>query len=67
MRGKGVGENQDFIKVDKTKWEITKDPVHYPVEGLGSVLEAKKEAEKLKGPKGVMMTVFGILAGLMEI
>ena len=47
MRGQRVGENQDVVKIDKVKGEITKDPVHYPLKGLSSIPEAKREAEKL--------------------
>ena len=52
MRGQRVGENQYIVKIDKTKRKITKDPVHHPLVGLGSVPEAKREAEKLKMAKG---------------
>ena len=52
MRGQRVGENQDVIKLDKTKWEITKDFAHHPLESLGDVPEAKREAEEFKESKG---------------
>ena len=48
MRGQKVAENQYIVKIDKTKRKLTKDPVHHPMEGLGSVLEAKREAEKIE-------------------
>ena len=41
MRGQRVGENQYVVKIDKTKMKSTKDLVHHPLEGLGSILEAK--------------------------
>ena len=52
MRGQRVGENQYIAKIDKTKLYLTKDPVHHPLEGLGTVSEVKREAEKLKKAKG---------------
>ena len=39
MRGQRVGENQYIAKIDKTKLSLTKDPVHHPLEGLGTVSE----------------------------
>ena len=67
MRGQGVGKNPNIFKVDETKQKISKDLVHHSLEGLGSIPEANRKAEKLKSPKGVMMAVFGILAGLIGI
>ena len=52
MRGKKVGENKNVIKIDKTKWKITKYPVHHPLEGLGSVLEAKRKVKKFEEAEG---------------
>ena len=52
MRGQRVGEIQYVVKVNKTKGKITKDPVHHPLEVLGSNPEAKREAEKLEEAKG---------------
>ena len=49
MRGQRVGENQYTVNIDKTKQKITKDPVHHPLEGLGRITEAKREAEKARG------------------
>ena len=45
-------KNKDVVKIDKTKWKITKDPVHHPLEGPGSIPEAKRKAEKFKEAKG---------------
>ena len=42
----------DVIKIDKTKRNFLRDLVHYPLEGLGGVPEAKREAEELKESKG---------------
>ena len=53
MRGQRVAENQYIVKRDKTKWKITRDPVLHPLEGLGSVPEAKTEAEKLEKTEGI--------------
>ena len=52
MRGQRVRENQDVFKIDKTKWKITKVPVHHLLEAQGSLLGAKREVEKLKEAKG---------------
>ena len=52
MRLQGVREHQNVIKIDKTKQKFSKDPVYHPLEGLGRVPEAKREAEELKESKG---------------
>ena len=53
VRLQGVGKNQDIIKIDETKWKITKDFVHHPLESLGSFPEAKgKKLEEAKGSLG---------------
>ena len=52
MRGQRVGENQYIVKINKSKWKINKDPVHHPLEGLGSIPEAEREVEKLEEAKG---------------
>ena len=45
-------KKQYIIQVDETKWEITKDFTHHPLENLGDVPEAKREAEEFKESKG---------------
>ena len=65
MRGQKVAENQYIVKIDKTKRKLTKDPVHHSLEGLGSVLEAKRGQRNSKRLKGVRLAVFEILAGLI--
>ena len=52
LRLQGVGENQDIIKIDETKWKFTKDLVHHHLESPGGVSEAKGKAEKLEEAKG---------------
>ena len=51
MRGQRVRENEDVVKIDKTKLKITKDPVHHPLEGLVSVPEAERKVEKFEEAK----------------
>ena len=52
MRGQRVGENQFVVNIDKTKWKITKDPVHHSLEGPGSVPEAERKGGKFKEAEG---------------
>ena len=52
VRVQRVGKNQCIIQIDVTKWEITKDFVHDPLESLGGVPEAKREAKELEEAKG---------------
>ena len=51
MRFQGVGENQDIIEIDETKWKPNKYPVYHPLESLGGVPEAKGKAKKLEDAK----------------
>ena len=67
MRFHKVGENQDIIKIDETKWKLTKDLVHHPLESLGGVPEAKGKTGNSKRPKGWMLAFLGMLVGLMGI
>ena len=52
MRGPGVGKKQNIIKVDETQWNISKHHVHHSLQGLGSIVETKREAEELEEAKG---------------
>ena len=65
MRFQGVGENQDIIEIDETKWKPNKYPVYHPLECLSCVPEAKGEAEELKESKGSVKGGLWNVAGKM--
>ena len=45
-------EKTSILSSRQKKRKFAKDPVHHPLEGLGSVFEAKREAKKFKKAKG---------------
>ena len=61
--------NEDVVEVDEDKGQVVAHPVHHPLEGLGSVLEAEGHPQEFPetegGNDGGFGDVFGMQGDLM--
>ena len=59
--------HEDVVNVGVREGETTKYLVNKALEGLRSVAKAEWHFKKFESPKGVVIAVFGISAGLTGI